>query len=115
MKEIRSYIDFLAKNRSKYLVFSRRLVISEVAGLLAGIIAAEISSYFLNDKDIGISLYSGIADYSASIICFIAISYHDNKKHYIDEYKRERIKKVIKKCTSYLAIDCSCRYILHNF
>jgi hypothetical protein len=96
MKEIRSYISFLAKNKAKYLVFSKQLAISEVAGLLAGIFAAEVSSYFLFDKNIDISLYSGIADYAASIICFIAIYYHDNKKYYIDDYKRERIKKIIK-------------------
>ena len=60
MKEIRSYIEFLANNKSKYLVFSKQLAISEVAGLLA-----EVSSYFLNDKNIYISPYSGIADYAA--------------------------------------------------
>ena len=96
MKEIRSYIEFLANNKSKYLVFSKQLAISEVAGLLAGIIVAEVSSYFLNDKNIYISPYSGIADYAASIICFLAIYYHDNRKYYIDEYKLERIIKVIK-------------------
>jgi hypothetical protein len=95
MQEIRRYIVFLAKNKTTYLVFGKELAISEIAGLLVGVIVAEVSAYFLFDKKVDVSLYSAIADYAASIVCFIVIYYQDNKRYYRED-KSERIIKVIK-------------------
>jgi hypothetical protein len=96
MQEVRRYIIFLTKNRTTYLVFGKQLAISEIAGLVMGVIVAEISAYFLLDKKVDVSLYSGIADYAASIVCFFVIYYHDNKRYYIEYDKSERIEKVLK-------------------
>ncbi len=96
MQEIRRYIVFLAKNKAAYLVFGKQLAISEIAGLLVGIIVAEISSYFLFNKKVDVSLYSGIADYAASIVCFIVIYYQDNKRYYREDDNSKRIRKIIK-------------------
>src|SRR5262249_6810368 len=67
-----------------------------IAGLVMGIIVADISAYFLYDKKADISLYSGITDYAASIVCFFVMYYHDNKRYYIEYGKPERIKQILK-------------------
>jgi hypothetical protein len=96
IQEIRRYVVYLSKNKTNYFVFGKQLAISEIAGLVIGVIIAEISAYFLFDKKVDVSIYSGIADYAASIVCFFVIYYYDNKRYYIEYKKSERIKKVVK-------------------
>lgn len=50
MQQIRRYAVFLSKNRSNYFLFGKQLAISEIAGLVMGVIVAEISTYFLYEK-----------------------------------------------------------------
>lgn len=74
IQEIIRYFAFIRKNKRVYLVFGRQLVISEIAGLVAGVLVAEgISGYFFFNKKIEVSLYSGIADYAASILSLVCI------------------------------------------
>lgn len=95
MQQIRRYA-VLSKNRSNYFVFGKQLAISEIAGLVMGVIVAEISTYFFYEKKADISLYSGIADYSASIVGFFVIHYHDSRRYYTEYDRLERFIKVLK-------------------
>jgi hypothetical protein len=96
MQEIRKYIAFVGRNKTAYIAFGKQLAISEIAGLLVGVIVAELSAYFLFDKKVDVTFYSGIADYAASIVCFLAIYYQDNKEYYREDDNSKRIGKIIK-------------------
>jgi len=120
-QEIKKYFAFIKKNKSTYLVFGKQLLISEVAGLVVGILVAEgLSAYFFFDKKIDVPLYSGIGDYAASILAFLVIYYHDNKRYYKEDKGLLRIGKIIKSAfsiwTSVIIADIAyiiCRPYLH--
>ncbi|HEX2013978.1 MAG TPA: hypothetical protein VLA68_02000 [Nitrososphaera sp.] len=96
---ISHYFKFLHDRRSTYIRFNKQLLIGELAGFGAGIAVAEASAWLMMD-DVAISLYSSAADYSGSILGFLAIYYNDNKWRYKDEKRGTRVKNVLKAALS---------------
>lgn len=96
---IKRYTRFIHANRRIYLLFNRQLLVGGLAGLLSGIAVAEAVALFTNDE-IAISVPSGIADYSASILGFLTVYYYDNKPQYLHLERNERIKRILKSAVS---------------
>lgn len=96
---IRDYANFVARNRSAYLSFNKQLLLAELFGFGAGIGVAEFAA-FLKADEFQISVHSSIADYSASVLGFLAIFYLDNRPPYMNLSKTERIKKILRKVFS---------------
>lgn len=60
-QHIENYFSFVKIHSREYLTFNKQLVLAELAGLIAGLIIAEI---FRSLSNVNNSLYSGVADYS---------------------------------------------------
>ena len=90
-----NYLRFLRDNRSTYLQFNKQLLIGELAGFGAGLLAAEgAASAGLNNYSI--SAYSSGADYGGSIAGFLAMYYNDHKASFPDDNGTRRLKKILK-------------------
>jgi hypothetical protein len=95
---ILNYIAFVKKNKVNYFIFNKQLVFSEIAGLISGLIVAEM---FYSLSKASNSFYSGITDYIFSIVFFLIIYYYDNKKNYQHYKYYNRIKKILKSAISF--------------
>ena len=91
---IKKYFVFIVANKRIYLVFNKQLIVGGLAGLLTGVAVAEAISFFTEDE-ILISVPSGIADYSASILGFLVVYYYDNKRHYLHLARNSRIRRIL--------------------
>lgn len=98
-KSFRDYFTFIRNNRRIYFHFNKQLLIGELGGFGAGVGVAEAAAAITTDE-FAISISSSIADYTGSIIGFLAVFYHDNMHQYADLPRRERFKKVIKNAFS---------------
>ena len=78
---IRKYFKFVNRNRPVYFHFNKQLMISELAGFGAGVGLAEAAAAVTRDE-FTISVSSGIADYTGSLLGFLGIFYSDNKMQY---------------------------------
>lgn len=91
---VRRYLRFLASRRSVYLKFNKQLIIGELAGLGAGIAAAQAASSAGLDQ-LAITAYSSIADYGCSVAGFLFVYYNDYKSNYRDETGYRKFKAVM--------------------
>jgi len=92
---IARYFRFLSSRKSVYLAFNKQLLVAELAGFAAGVIAAEAAASISRDE-FSISLSSSISDYAGSVMGFMAVYYHDTNHLYKDYKLHVRIKKVLR-------------------
>ncbi len=96
---IRKYFKFVNRNRPVYFHFNKQLMISELAGFGAGVGLAEAAAAVTRDE-FTISVSSGIADYTGSLLGFLGIFYSDNKMQYRELGRKERFKRIMKNAFS---------------
>ncbi|MGH9992198.1 MAG: hypothetical protein ACREBU_19800 [Nitrososphaera sp.] len=94
-RSIRQYFQFLLGRRATYVRFNKQLLIGELGGFGAGVAAAEAAASIALD-DFAISAYSSVADYSGSVLGFLAIFYLDNRSALRGIGRIARIKKTLK-------------------
>jgi hypothetical protein len=91
---IKKYLLFIIANKRIYILFNKQLIVGGLAGLFTGVAVAEVISYFTKDE-FTISVPSGIADYSASILGFLVVYYYDNKRQYLHLPRYSRIRRIL--------------------
>ncbi len=94
-RSIRQYFRFLLDRRATYVRFNKQLLIGELGGFGAGIAAAEVAASVALD-DFAISAYSSAADYSGSVLGFLAIFYLDSRSKFQGVSRTMRIKGTLK-------------------
>lgn len=94
IQPLRKYFRFVQSNRPVYFNFNKQLVIGELAGFATGVGVAEAMA--ASRDEFAISVSSGVADYTGSILGFLAIFYHDGKCQYRDLSGKNRFKRIIK-------------------
>jgi hypothetical protein len=92
---LKKYFNFIQRNKLAYLKFNKQLVIGELAGFAFGVGIAEVAAAFTHD-DFAISLSSGLADYTGSILGFLAIFYYNNSLKYRGLRGKDRSKRILK-------------------
>lgn len=93
------YLRFIYANRRSYFTFNKQLLLSGFAGFFAGIGVAEAVARFTSDEVV-ISVSSGVVDYAASIVGFLALYYYDNRPKYPELAGKERVKRIMKDALS---------------
>lgn len=90
---IRQYISYLAVNVRKYKTFNKQLVIGELAGIAAGLLASELATSAAVGEA-GVSIASGVADYVAALAGFLAVFYFDSRGQFMQLGRGKRVQKV---------------------
>jgi nitrate reductase NapE component len=93
---IQKYLKFFSRNSKTYIQFNKQLLLGELAGLFAGLLAAELVASWAMGSDFAISTTSTAADYAAAIMVFLVIFYYDQKKSLMGFERNTRIKKVLR-------------------
>lgn len=93
---IQKYIEFFARNSKTYIQFNKQLFLGELAGFLAGLLAAELVVAWATADDFAISIVSTGADYSAALSVFLLIFYYDQKASLLQFERNARIRKVLR-------------------
>ncbi len=96
---IKRYTRFIHANKRIYLLFNKQLLVGGLAGLLSGIAVAEAVALFTDDE-IASSVPSGVVDYTASILGFLAVYYYDSKPQYLHLGRNDRIKRIMRTALS---------------
>ena len=94
LQPIKQYVRYLADNARKYKTFNKQLIIGELAGIVAGILVAEIATTIINLDKEGISIASSAADYLASLTGFLIIFYFDSRDQFMHLRRGKRVQKV---------------------